>query len=68
MAKFTPHTNIVWEKSVGTPKLVSLFEGVEYQITDRFAVDLSGQQFGLLAGAPDRQIVVGITWNFGKVR
>ena len=67
LSHFTPHANLVWEKSVGTPKIVSVFEGVEYQITDRFAFDLSGQQFGAFAGPPDHQVVVAVTWNFGKV-
>ena len=44
------------------------FAGIEYQITERVAVDFSGQRFGLAGGNPDRQLVVGLTMNFGKLQ
>ena len=44
------------------------FAGVEYQITERIAVDFTGQRYGLAGGNPDRQLVVGLTMNFGKLQ
>ena len=52
----TPHVNCVWEKSTGVTRQVSVFEGVEYQVTDNFAIDLLGpapQCHGRDAGHPD---------------
>ena len=45
---------------------MSIFEGVEYQITEKFALDVSGQHFSVVGGAVDHQIVVGITANLGR--
>lgn len=67
LGKFTPHGNAVWERSTGLERVVSVFEGVEYQMTDRLAFDLSGQHFGINASAPDNQVVFGITLNVGKL-
>ena len=41
---------------------------MEYQITERIAVDFTGQRFGVAGGSPDRQVVVGLTINFGKLQ
>jgi hypothetical protein len=67
LAKFTPHGNVVWEKSTGAATIVSTFEGVEYQMTERLAFDLSGQQFSVSGGVPDHQVVFGLTLNLGKL-
>ncbi len=66
--KFTPHCNVVWERPTGQPAAVSLFEGIEYQMTERIAFDLSAQHFALNNGSPDHQIVFGMTINFGKLQ
>jgi len=66
LGKFTPHTNLVTEKSAGTGNIVSVFEGVEYQLTPRFAIDVSGQHIGVAGGIPNHQIAAGITLNLGK--
>ena len=41
--RLTPHTNWVWEKSTGVPRQISVFEGVEYQATDNFAITQKGR-------------------------
>ena len=68
LGHLTPHTNVVYERSTGTGSAWAAFAGVEYQITERVAVDVTGQRFGLRGGSPDRQIVVGMTVNFGKLQ
>jgi hypothetical protein len=67
LGKFTPHGNVVWEKSTGGALVTSAFEGVEYQMTPRVAFDLSGQHLSLAGGKPDHQVVFGLTVNFGKL-
>jgi hypothetical protein len=64
----TPHLNAVYERSIGFAGTLAAFAGIEYQITERVAVDASGQRFGLAGGSPDRQIVVGLTLNLGKLQ
>ena len=66
LGHFTPHGNAIYEKSTGVERQVSIFEGVEYQITEKFALDVSGQHFSVVGGAVDHQIVVGITANLGR--
>jgi hypothetical protein len=68
LGHLTPHTNWLYEKSTGIQRQVSIFEGVEYQITEKFAIDFSAQHFSVWGGAPDRQIVVGLTVNTGRLR
>ena len=64
--KFTPHVNAVWERSTGQPGAVSVFEGIEYQMTDRIAFDLSAQHVGMSGSPRDHQIVFGMTVNLGR--
>ena len=64
----TPHANILYERATGNNPSTAVFAGMEYQITERLAVDVSGQRFGWRGGTPDRQVVVGFTMNFGKVQ
>jgi hypothetical protein len=64
----TPHVNAVYERSTGFERTWAAFAGVEYQITERIAVDFSGQRYGLAGGSPDRQLVIGLTMNFGKLQ
>jgi len=63
----TPHVNAVYERSTGYDATLAAFAGVEYQITERVAVDITAQRFGLTGGSPDRQVVAGLTLNFGKL-
>jgi hypothetical protein len=64
----TPHVNAVYERSTGFERTWAGFAGVEYQITERIAVDFTGQRYGLASGSPDRQLVIGLTMNFGKLQ
>ena len=66
--RLTPHVNAVYEKATGLEHNWAAFAGIEYQITERIAVDVSGQRFGLAGGNPDRQLLVGLTMNFGKLQ
>jgi hypothetical protein len=66
LGHFTPHGNVIYEKSTGVHRFVSIFEGIEYQITEKFALDFSGQHFSVAGGAVDHQIVIGITANLGR--
>lgn len=68
VGKFTPHVNALWERSTGQDRIVSLFEGVEYQMTERLAFDLGGQHFGVNGNATDHQLTFGITLNVGRLR
>jgi len=63
--RFTPHSNLIYEKSTGVDRAISVFEGVEYQITEKLALDISGQHFNIVGGTTDHQMVIGITLNFG---
>jgi len=65
--KITPHVNLIWERSTGIDRQISLFEGVEYQFTDPFSLDFSVQHNSLWGGARDTQFVVGITVNSGHL-
>lgn len=68
MKRLTPHTNFVYEKSTGVTRIRAMFEGVEYQINDSVALDVSGQHFSVPGGnRPDHQIFVGLTVNFGRL-
>jgi len=68
LEKFTPHFNAEWEKSTGAGRVLLAFEGIEYQITERLAFDLSAQHVALAGNAPDHQIAFGMTLNLGRVR
>ena len=65
--KFTPHVNALWEKTAGLERQWGLFEGVEYQINDRFALDVAGQHYRGGGVAPDHHLVFGLTVNFGHL-
>lgn len=66
--KFTPHVNALWERSTGSERVISVFEGIEYQMTERLAFDFGGQHFGVNGNATDNQIIFGITLNVGRLR
>jgi hypothetical protein len=64
----TPHTNFIYEKSTGITRIRAMFEGVEYQINDSVALDVSGQHFSVPGGnRADHQIFVGLTVNLGRL-
>ena len=67
LGHLTPHVNWLWEKSTGSDREISIFEGIEYQITDAVAVDFSAQHLSLWGGATDHQAVVGLTVNTGRL-
>jgi hypothetical protein len=67
LGHLTPHANLLYERSTGFQRQISLFEGVEYQITDKVAVDFSGQHLSLWGGAVDHQVVIGLTVNTGRL-
>ena len=68
LSHLTPHANWLYEKSTGEGRTISLFEGVEYQITEKVAVDFSGQHFSVWGGAVDHQVSIGLTVNLGRLR
>lgn len=61
LGHLTPHLNALYEKATGADRQISLFEGIEYQVTDPFAIDFSLQHIALWGGQTDTQFVVGIT-------
>jgi hypothetical protein len=61
--KWTLYSNLQWERSTGAPWTLSVFEGVEYQFTERFALDVSGQHYSLSNGTHDHQVVAGMVWT-----
>ncbi len=67
LGHLTPHVNWVWEKSTGIDRQISVFEGVEYQITEKVAIDFSAAHFSVWGGQPDHQVVVGLTVNTGRL-
>ena len=68
LSHLTAHTNWLYEKSTGAKRAMSLFEGVEYQINPKVAVDFSGQHFNVWGGAIDHQVAIGLTVNLGRLR
>jgi hypothetical protein len=66
--RFTPHLNAVVERATGFSRTLAGFAGVEYQAGARIAVDLSGQRYGLSGIAADRQVLLGLTLNLGKLQ
>jgi hypothetical protein len=68
LGHLTPHLNWLYEKSTGNSHLVSLFEGMEYQVTEPFAIDFAVQHISLWGNQPDTQFVVGVTVNTGHLR
>src|SRR5262249_54638402 len=61
LGHLTAHTNWLYEKSTGGERQISVFEGVQYQITEKVAVEFSAQHLNVWGGATDHQIVVGLT-------
>jgi hypothetical protein len=68
LGHLTPHMNWLYEKSTGNGHQISLFEGMEYQVTDPFAIDFAVQHISLWGNQPDTQFVVGLTVSTGRLR
>ena len=73
LEKFTPHFNAIWERSSGVSGTLALFEGVEFQMTERVGFDISGQHFGIHGltpnnPTPDNQVVFGLTVSLGHLK
>ena len=51
----------------GVERQISMFEGVEYQITEKVAVDFSAAHFALWGGTLDHQVIVGLTVSTGHL-
>ena len=66
--QWTIHAESQIEKSTGVTRIFSLFQGVEYQVTKRFAVDTSIQEIDLGGANRDTQFVVALTVNMGKLK
>jgi hypothetical protein len=47
--------------------VLTAFEGLEYQMTERLAFDIAAQQTAAAGTPRDRQIAVGLTYNLGRV-
>ena len=67
LGRITPHVNTLLEKSTEFQRTLAAFGGVEYQVSKRIAVDVSGQRLGLTGLGPDRQLLVSLTVNLGKL-
>ena len=67
LGHLTVHTNALYERSTGVGATLSIFEGVEYQVTEQFALDFSAQHYTVWGGTPDHQIAVALNWNSGKL-
>ncbi len=63
----TAHANAQLEKATGLRRTVSLFGGVEYQMTPRFSVDLSSQLINVSGGVRSSQLAVGLVLNLGRI-
>jgi hypothetical protein len=61
LGHLTVHTNWLWEKSTGMQRQISVFEGVEYQITEPVAVDFSAQHLAAWGGPLENQVAIGLT-------
>jgi hypothetical protein len=68
LSHLTPHVNALYEKSTGSDRQISLFEGIEYQVTDPFSIDFSFQHIALWGGPRETQFTVGITLYTPRLR
>ena len=68
LGHFSPHVNAGWERSTSVPRIASLLEGIEYQIVEQVAFDLSAQQVAAFGQRADRQVIFGLTINLGHLK
>lgn len=66
LKRFTPHVDTVLERATGFARTIAVFGGVEYQMTERAAVDTVWQRYGLAGGDADRQFLISFTFNLGR--
>lgn len=66
LKRLTPHINVNLEKATGFAQTTSLFGGVEYQMNEHLALDVSGQRFSFIGAYPDRQLFLGLTINVSQ--
>jgi hypothetical protein len=64
--RVTPHGNVEYERPTGVSREVSAFAGLEYQLTEKLAFDISSQHLNLGSASADHQVLLGITWNLGQ--
>ncbi len=64
----TAYASVQWERSTAQPSYLSVFEGVEYEISSRLSANVYGQHYSITQGLPDHRYGVGLTYNFGHVR
>jgi hypothetical protein len=65
LGMLTPHANFVCEKSTGAARALSVFEGIELQLTQRLAFDISAKHFDL-RGTPGHQVVAGLNLSLSR--
>ena len=61
--QLTAHASLTIEKQTSTNRFYTMLEGMEYQMTNRFSLDLSVQQVGISTGTVDHQILLGVNWT-----
>ncbi|MFN8005464.1 MAG: hypothetical protein U0V70_00245 [Terriglobia bacterium] len=65
LSHWTPYGNLVYERSSGGIQGVSVVEGLEYQVTEKVAIEMAAQQSNYTGIDPDYQFILGLTVNFG---
>ncbi len=67
LSHLTPHVNWLYEKATGVTRTLGVFEGVEYQISDRFALDFSVLHLNVVGGKIDHQLGINLSVNTGRL-
>lgn len=60
--RLTPYANVQLERGTGLPSQYSLFEGVEWQCTQRLSFDVGGQHYALNSTQTDHRFAIGLTY------
>ena len=68
LQKLTLHANITVEKQTSLNRFFTMLEGMEYQLSDGFSLDLSAQHVGISTGTVDHQILLGVNWTIRAAR
>jgi len=66
LSRWSPYGNLVFERSSGGIQGLTLSEGVEYQLTQKFALQVSGQQINIGSSDSYQKVIAGITYNLGQ--
>ncbi len=64
----TPHVNVVYERSTGFERTWADLRALNTRSPSELRSTLPDSATVLPAGSPDRQLVVGLTMNFGKLQ